>query len=146
MPNGTWKRTTTEERRASRKIRYAHVSVLVGVKQDELTGMLVHTRTPRGKGSTATRLTPKLLSKRDKQRVKFGTGSIGHDWAGAYRGRLASIEAMRRARRNSKKKSRRELSIEMFLLNNIDFTEIEARVLAHEMQGAECLTQSATAA
>lgn len=68
MANGTWKRSTAASRRAERQIRYAHVSVNVGVNVDEVTGMLTATRTPKGKGSTAKRANPKLPSKRDRQR------------------------------------------------------------------------------
>lgn len=138
MPNGTWKRTTTEERRASRKIRYAHVSVLVGVKKDELTGMLVYTRTPRGEGSTATRKEPRR-TKRGALRV---AQPKKHDWAGAYPGRLASIEAMRRARRNAKKHSREGARRQYFA------AQADAYFLGHESVFGEatCLTQSAIAA
>ena len=72
MPNGTWKRTTSASRRAERQIRYAHVSVAVGVSKDPRTGMLTGIRTPKGQGSTATRLTPKV-----KVRKR-------HDWPGEY--------------------------------------------------------------
>ena len=95
MSNGTWKRTTTEERRKSRQFRYAHVSVNVSVSKDPETGMLIPTRTPKGEGSTATRKTPK--------RIRFGDAKrIGHDWPGNYFGRLASVEKLQRDRRNAK--------------------------------------------
>jgi len=87
MANGTWKRSTAASRRAERKIRYAHTSVLVSVNKDPETGMLVPTRTPKGEGSTAKRAQPKQPSKRD--RLRFNP--IGHDWAGKYLGRLASV-------------------------------------------------------
>src|SRR5271168_535777 len=90
MPNGTWKRSTAASRRAERQIRYAHVSVLVGVNKDPETGMLTHTRTPKGEGSTARRAKPKQGR---------GPKRIGHDWPGIYPGRLASVEVQARARR-----------------------------------------------
>ena len=49
MANGTWKRSTTKNGRAERKIRYAHVSVKVGVSVSESTGMLIPSRTPKGR-------------------------------------------------------------------------------------------------
>lgn len=77
MPNGTWKRSTAASRRAQRQVRYAHTSVLVGVNKDQVTGMLIPTRTPKGEGSTARRTKPK--------RVRFGeVKRVGHDWAGEY--------------------------------------------------------------
>ena len=103
MANGTWKRSTAASRRAERKIRYAHTSVLVSVNKDEVTGMLIPTRTPKGEGSTAKRAQPKPPSKRD--RLRFNP--IGHDWAGKYLGRLASVEALQRTRRNARKHARR---------------------------------------
>jgi hypothetical protein len=103
MANGTWKRSTAASRRAERKIRYAHTSVLVSVNKDEVTGMLIPTRTPKGEGSTAKRAQPKQPSKRD--RLRFNP--IGHDWAGKYLGRLASVEALQRTRRNARKHARR---------------------------------------
>ncbi len=72
MPNGTWKRTTSASRRAERQIRYAHVSVAVGVSKDPVTGMLTATRTPKGQGSTARRTVPKVRARKR------------HDWAGEY--------------------------------------------------------------
>ena len=63
MPNSTWKRSTAASRRAERQIRYAHVSVKVGVNVSEETGMLTATRTSRGEGSTATRAKPKRPNK-----------------------------------------------------------------------------------
>lgn len=35
------------------KVNYLHVSVLVGTAKDSETGVVVHTRTPKGKGGTA---------------------------------------------------------------------------------------------
>ena len=96
MANGSWKRTTTDERRASRKLRYAHTSVNVAVNKDPITGMIVPTRTPKGEGSTATRLTPKSGA-RNKN---------GHDWPGEYLQRPAAVEMLQRARRNAKRKIR----------------------------------------
>ena len=93
MSNGTWKRTTTEERRKSRQFRYAHVSVNVSVSKDPETGMLIPTRTPKGEGSTATRKTPKSGA---RKRIK------SHDWPGNYFGKLASLEKLQRDRRNAK--------------------------------------------
>jgi hypothetical protein len=93
MSNGTWKRTTTAERRKARQVRYAHVSVNVGVNKDPVTSMLTPTRTPKGEGSTATRAKPKSGARRVK----------GHDWAGTHLGKLASVEAAQRARRNTKR-------------------------------------------
>jgi hypothetical protein len=101
MANGTWKRSTAASRRAERKIRYAHTSVLVSVTKD--AGMLIPTRTPKGEGSTAKRAQPKQPSERD--RLRFNP--IGHDWAGKYLGRLASVEALQRTRRNARKHARR---------------------------------------
>jgi hypothetical protein len=95
MANGTWKRSTAASRRAARTIRYAHTSVLVSVNKDEVTGMLIPTRTPKGEGSTAKRAQPKQPSKRD--RLRFNP--IGHDWAGHYPGRLATLETAARGRR-----------------------------------------------
>ena len=92
MSNGTWKRTTTEERRKSRQFRYAHVSVNVGISKDPVTGRLIPTRTPKGGGATATRKTPKSGPRRVK----------GHDWPGNYFGKLASLEKLQRDRRNAK--------------------------------------------
>ncbi len=99
MANGTWKRTTSATRRADRQIRYAHVSVQVGVSVSESTGMLIPTRTPKGEGSTATRAKPKPNQGRGPKRV-------GHDWPGKYPGQLASIEALRRDRRKDHRKDR----------------------------------------
>jgi hypothetical protein len=103
MANGTWKRSTAASRRAERQIRYAHVSVRVGLNTSEESGMLEATRTPKGEGSTAKRAQPKQPSKRD--RLRFNP--IGHDWAGKYLGRLASVEALQRTRRNARKHARR---------------------------------------
>ena len=97
MPNGTWKRTTSASRRAERQIRYAHVSVAVGVSKDPRTGMFTGIRTPKGQGSTATRLTPKVRARKR------------HDWAGAYPGRLASLEVQAKARRKVNQLKRRPL-------------------------------------
>ena len=99
MPNGTWKRSTTNDRRAGRQLRYAHVSVAVGVSKDEATGMLTPTRTPKGQGSTATRLTPKQGARKVK----------GHDWPGRYIGKLASVEAEARFRRADNIRTREEM-------------------------------------
>jgi hypothetical protein len=93
MSNGTWKRTTPAERRKARQVRYAHVSVNIGVIKDPVTGMLTPTRTSKGEGSTATRKIPKSGAPRKK----------GHDWAGAYLGKPASVESAQRARRNAKR-------------------------------------------
>ena len=41
MANGTWKRTTTEERRRARQVKYVHVSKRVGVQKDPATGMSI---------------------------------------------------------------------------------------------------------
>ena len=79
MPNGTWKRSTAASRRAERQIRYAHVSVAVGVNVSEETGMLTPTRTPKGEGSTARRAKPKQASKAAKRHAV----RRGHDWLGA---------------------------------------------------------------
>ena len=92
MSNGTWRRTTTEERRKSRQLRNAHVSMNVGISKDPVTGRLIPTRTPKGGGSTATRKTPKSGARRIK----------GHDWPGNYFGKLASVEKLQRDRRNAK--------------------------------------------
>ena len=105
MANGTWKRTTTDERRAARKRKYVHTSVLVGVTTDPVTGGLIPSRTPKGEGSTATRKEPRK-TKRGALRV---SKPKGHDWAGAYPGRLASLEALRQTRRNARKASRADL-------------------------------------
>lgn len=106
MPNGTWKRSTATSRRLERQVRYAHVSVNVGVNKDEVTGMLVHTRTPRGEGSTATRAKPKAAVSKAAKRHAVRRG---HDWAGIYPGRLASVEKIRRDRRNARVWSREEM-------------------------------------
>ena len=97
MANGTWKRSTTKNGRAERKIRYAHVSVKVGVTVSESTGMLIPSRTPKGEGSTATRKEPKSKARTQK----------GHDWSGIYFGKPASVEKLRRDRRNARKHARR---------------------------------------
>jgi hypothetical protein len=96
MANGTWQRTTTEERRTARKRRYAHVSVAVGVNMNTDGSLLVPTRTPKGEGSTAKRAAPKSGARKVK----------GHDWPGAYLGKLASIEQLQRDRRNAKSRGR----------------------------------------
>ncbi len=106
MPKGTWKRTTAASRRQERQVRYAHVSVAVGVSKDEVTGMLTPTRTPKGEGSTATRAKPKLPSKRDAACFN----QIGHNWPGAYPGRLATIEAAARQRRKINQLKRQPLA------------------------------------
>ena len=59
MANGTWKRSTTTRRQAKRQVRYAHVSVQVGVSKDPESGMIVPIRTEKGSGSTAKRARPK---------------------------------------------------------------------------------------
>lgn len=100
MPNGTWRRSTAASRRAERQIRYAHVSVNVGVNISEESGMLTATRTPKGKGSTAKRAKPKIVKWCTFPKIK------GHDWPGAYPGRLASLEKLRRDRRNARKRAR----------------------------------------
>jgi hypothetical protein len=46
MSNGTWKRTTSDEKRRQRQVKYLFVSVQVGPKGTNL-------RTPKGKGRTA---------------------------------------------------------------------------------------------
>ena len=97
MANGTWKRSTAASRRAERKIRYAHVSVKVGMTVSESTGMLIPSRTPIGSGSTATRKEPKSKARTKK----------GHDWSGIYFGKPASVEKLRRDRRNARKHARR---------------------------------------
>ncbi len=107
MANGTWKRTTTAERRAARKLKYVHTSVLVGINTDPETGMLTYTRTPKGEGATARRKEP-----RRTKRGALRTGKPkGHDWAGAYLGRLASLEALRQTRRNARKAGRKMLAV-----------------------------------
>ena len=50
------------------RVRYAHESVAVGWKVDGLTGVLVPTRTPEGKGSTARRAVPKEVQGRGRRR------------------------------------------------------------------------------
>ena len=86
----------------TRKPKYIHVSVAVGVEQDPETRMLIPQRTPKGEGSTARRATPK--------RARFGqVKSVGHDWPGAYLGKLASIETAQRLRRAAKAKARRDV-------------------------------------
>jgi methylmalonyl-CoA mutase N-terminal domain/subunit len=105
MANGTWKRSTAASRRAERKVRHAHTSVLVGVNKYE-TGMLIPTRTPKGEGSTAKRAQPKQPSKRDRLRLN----PIGHDLAGKYPGRLASVEKAARDRRKVNQLKRRPLT------------------------------------
>jgi hypothetical protein len=97
MANGTWKRTTTASRRAERKLKYVHTSVLVGVTTDPVTGGLIPSRTPKGEGSTATRKEPKSKARAQK----------GHDWSGIYFGKPASLEKLRRDRRNARKHARR---------------------------------------
>ena len=92
MANGTWKRSTAASRRAERQVRYAHTSVLISVNKDPVTDMLIATRTPKGQGSTATRLTPKSKARAQK----------GHDRPGNYGTRLASVEMLQRQRRNAK--------------------------------------------
>ena len=104
MSNGTWKKSTTTSRRAERQIRYAHVSVLVSVNKDPVTGMLTATRTPIGQGSTATRAKPKCASKAAKRHAT----RRGHDWVGAYPGRLASVETEARVRRSANRWTREE--------------------------------------
>ena len=104
MSNGTWKKSTTTSRRAERQIRYAHVSVLAGVNKDPVTGMLTATRTPIGQGSTATRAKPKCASKAAKRHAT----RRGHDWVGAYPGRLASVETEARVRRSANRWTREE--------------------------------------
>lgn len=106
MANGTWKRTTTAERRAARRGRYAHVSVNVGAEKDPITGILMPTRTPRGEGSTATRLTPRT----NKRGRAYEPKRRGHDWPGAYLGIAASKEVIKRARRKVNQLARRPLS------------------------------------
>ena len=103
MSNGTWKKSTTFSRRAERQIRYAHVSVLVSVNKDPVTGMLTATRTPIGQGSTATRAKPKCASKAAKRHAT----RRGHNW-GAYPGRLASVETEARVRRSANRWTREE--------------------------------------
>ncbi len=98
MANGTWKRTTKASRRAERQIRYAHVSVAVG---EDSVGRVV--RTPKGQGSTATRLTPKVKARKR------------HDWAGEYLGRLASVEVAARERRKMNQLKR--LPLERLLIS-----------------------------
>ncbi len=100
MPNGTWKRTTKASRRAARQIRYAHVSVAVGVSKDPRTGMLTGIRTPKGQGSTATRVTPKVRARKR------------HDWLGDYPGCLASVEVAARGRRKINQLKRLLISME----------------------------------
>ena len=107
MANGTWKRSTTESRRLARRVRYAHVSVLVALNNSPETGMIVPTRTPKGSGSTATRKASKQPSRRDAHRIL--NGGCGHDWVGAYPGRSAIVEAEARASRNGRKARREEL-------------------------------------
>ena len=97
MANGTWKRTTSATRRADRQIRYAHVSVQVGVSVSESTGMLIPSRTPIGSGSTATRAKPNQGR---------GPKRVGHAWPGKYPGQLASTERLQRERRNARRKDR----------------------------------------
>ena len=118
MANGTWKRTTTASRRAERKLKYVHTSVLVGVTTDPVTGMLIPSRTPKGEGSTATRLTPKSKARAQK----------GHDWLGIYFGKPASVEALRRTRRNARKHARLQLRRDMRLV--MPSTEALEEVLA----------------
>ena len=112
MANGTWKRSTAASRRAERQVRYAHTSVLVGVNKDPVTGMLTATRTPKGEGSTATRKEPRK-TKRGRLLVPK---TKGHDWAGAYPGRLASLEALRRTRRNARKAGRAQAVREAYFI------------------------------
>ena len=97
MANGTWKRSTAASRRAERKIRYAHVSVNVGVTVSESTGLLIPSRTHKGEGSTATRAKPNQ---------GLGPKRVGHAWPGKYPGQLASIETLRSNWRNARKKLR----------------------------------------
>jgi hypothetical protein len=104
MTNGTWKRSTAASRRAERRVRYVHVSVLVGVNKDEATGMLTATRTPKGEGSTATRAKPKT-NRRGAVCVK---PVKGHDWLGLYPGRLATLETAAWARRSAHRWEREE--------------------------------------
>lgn len=53
---GWCRQTGTQRKRLARaRIRYAHVSVLVGWERDPKTGLQIPTRTPKGKGSTAKR-------------------------------------------------------------------------------------------
>ena len=114
MANGTWKRSTSARRRAERRVRYAHVSAAVGVGKDEVTGMLIPTRTPKGQGSTATRITPKAA------KVKR------HDWPGEYPGRLASVEAAARFRRSAARNAR-------FASKALDARERRARAAARRL-------------
>jgi hypothetical protein len=89
MANGTWKRSTSASRRSERQLRYAHVSVKVGVRKDPETGLMTGVRTPIGSGSTyGTPLKAQRLT--------------AHDWLGAYPGKLASVERLQRERRNAK--------------------------------------------
>lgn len=112
MSNGTWKKSTTASRRANRQIRYAHVSVLVGVSTDKVTGLVQFTRTPKGQGSTATRSTPRA----NKRGRVYEPPRGGHDWAGAYPGRLASVETEARVRRSANRWTREETRLAMRLL------------------------------
>ena len=97
MPNGTWKRSTSASRRAERKTTYLHVSVNVDHIKDPKTGVVTAVRTPKGQGATAR-------SKKVK-RAKIK----GHDWPGHY-GASAATEAMRRQRRNDR---RRPVTVEL---------------------------------
>ena len=61
--------TGTQRKALARgRVRYAHVSVAVGWKVDGLTGVLVPTRTPEGKGSTAKRAERKRVHGRSTRR------------------------------------------------------------------------------
>ena len=103
MANGTWKQSTTDERRAARKRKYVHTSGFVGVTTDPVTGGLIPSGTPKGEGTPATRKEPR----KTKRGYLLVPKAKGHDWAGAYPGRLASLEALRRTRRNARKHARR---------------------------------------
>ena len=105
MPNGTWKRSTSASRRAERKTTYLHVSVNVDHIKDPKTGVVTAVRTPKGQGATARRAGPKLTKRHGpkKDRIK------GHDWPGHY-GASAATEAMRRQRRNDR---RRPVTVEL---------------------------------
>ena len=77
------------------------MSAAVGV--GELNGRAVPVRTPKGQGSTATRLTPKVRARKR------------HDWPGEYLGRLASVEVAARGRRKMNQLKR--LPLERLLIS-----------------------------
>ena len=62
--NPLWKRSSGASRRAETAWNYAHISVAVGWERNPETGEITFKRTPKGKGSTAKRLTPKVKGKR----------------------------------------------------------------------------------